>query len=292
MESYLCPQHYDLVTPDGAIEVLHPIDDRRKFAIVRIDDISPAFIGYTIDPSLVFFNMKSTLAQLGLNGIGREYTLEKKHNRAIVKVELIAMSDLGAAVLDLLSIGAYIGKLFAADDRRRVRDPDYLMRMFGRSDREGRPLLSLGGLEGSNDLILEKIEGRTVAFLSLKSGAIEYEPSIGSFFPTLTKALNRNFSQLRRLLHLHHRWVQGAPRIVKENDVLLVRTAPLHVRTVYGKVVGHLLPQGYTHMTASVLQPDTFASGDIYELYGASTQAIDDVPLEFYTLEPHKLCLS
>ncbi len=288
MESYLSPQHYDLVTPDGYITHIHPIDEKRKLAVVQIDDISPVFVGYAIDPHLVFFNMKSTLAQLGLNGIGREYSFERKHHRATVKVELTAMSDLGAAILDLLPTGAYIGKLFAADDRRRVRDPDYLMRMFGRSDRKGRPLLSLGGFEGSGDLILEKLEGRTVAFLSLKGGAIQYEPSISGFLPTLAKALTRNFSQLRRLLHLHHNWVEGAPRIVKENEVLLVRTAPLHIRTVYGRVVDRLLPQGYTHMAASVLQPDTSASGDIYELYGTSAQAIDDIPLEFYTLEPHR----
>ena len=288
MESYLTPKHYDLVTPDGYITEISPIEARRKLALVQIDDISPAFVGYSIDPHLVFFNMKSTLAQLGLNGIGREYSFERKHNRAFVKVELIAMSDLGSAILDLLETGAYIGKLFAADDRRRVRDPDYLMRMFGRSDRRGRPLLSLGGFEGSGDLILEKLEGRTVAFLALRNGAIQYEPSINGFLPTLAKALSRNFSELRRLLHLHHHWVEGAPRIVKENDVLLVRTAPLHIRTVYGRVVDRLLPQGYTHMAASVLQPDTSASGDIYEFYGTSTQAIDDIPLEFYTLEPHR----
>lgn len=288
MESYLSPQHYDLVTPDGYITEIHPIDARRKLAIVQIDDISPVFVGYAIDPHLVFFNIKSTLAQLGLNGIGREYSFERKHHRAIIKVELMALSDLGAVILDLLETGAYIGKLFAADERRRVRDPDYLMRMFGRSDRKGRPLLSLGGLEGSRDLILEKIEGRTVAFLSLKGGTIHYDPSIYGFLPTLAKALTRNFSQLRRLLHLHHHWIDGAPRIVKENEVLLVRTAPLHIRTVYGRVVDRLLPQGYTHMAASVLQPDTSASGDIYELHGMSNQAIDDVPIEFYTLEPHR----
>lgn len=31
----------------------------------------------------------------------------------------------------MLKVGSWIGKLFAADERRRVRDPDYLSRMFG-----------------------------------------------------------------------------------------------------------------------------------------------------------------
>jgi hypothetical protein len=72
VESYLTPQHYDLVTPDGFITELHTIDRRRKLAHIQIDQIFPFFVGYGIDPHLVFFNMKSTLAQLGLNGIGRE----------------------------------------------------------------------------------------------------------------------------------------------------------------------------------------------------------------------------
>src|SRR5512147_2543510 len=100
-------------------------------------------------------------------------------------------------MLELFEVGSYIGKLFAADERRRVRDPDYLMRMFGRSDRKGRPLLSLGGLEGSGALILEKIEGRTVAFLSLLDGVFTYDTNIYGFLPTLIKALSKNMSHTR-----------------------------------------------------------------------------------------------
>ena len=288
MESYLTPQHYDLVTPDGYIKDLHSIDDRHKIATVKIEKISPAFVGFEIEPSQVFFNLKSTLAQLGLNAIGREYSFDPKHNCAFVKVELEAIGDLSAAMLDLLSEGAYIGKLFAADQRRRVRDPDYLMRMFGRLDRRGRPLLSLGGLEGGRDLILEKNEGRTVAFLSLLDGVLSYDTSIYSFLPTLAKALLLNMSHTRELLHLHQHWMPGKPRLVHDREILLVRTAPLHIRTVYAHVVDDLLPQGCHHTTANILEPDTYASGDIYELFGSSPQVLDDVPLEFYTLEPHR----
>lgn len=41
-------------------------------------------------------------------------------------------------------------------------------------------------------------------------------------------------------------------------------------------------------MSATVLQPDTKASGDIYELYGTSKEELTKIPLEFYTLEPHR----
>jgi predicted Rossmann-fold nucleotide-binding protein len=288
MESYLTTHHYDLVTPDGHIIEIKEIDKKKRLVTVRIEGISPAFVGYDIDPALVFFNMKSTLAQLGVNGIGLEYHFDRKHNTAYIQVELTALGHVGQAMLDLISNGAYIGKLFAADDRRRVRDPDYLMRMFGRCDRKGRPLLSLGGLEGSKDLILEKNNNRTVAFLSLRNGVVQYEPTIYGFLPTLAKALCNNIQHTRTLLHLHHHLEPKAPRTVNKDEVLLVRTAPLHIRTVYAHVVDSLLPQGFHHLTASVLQPDTADSGDIYELYGSSHQIIDTIPLEFYTLEPHR----
>jgi len=280
--------HYDLVTPDGLILDIKRLSDKELLATVAIKHISPAFIGYEIEPELVYFNMKSTLAQLGINGVGIEYHWDRKHRSAKVKVRLTALGELAKAMLAFLEPGAYIGKLFAADERRRVRDPDYLMRMFGRSDRKGRPLLSLGGLEGSGSLILEKIGGRTVAFLSLLDGIVTYDPSIYGLLPILGKALLKNISQMRPLLHLSHHIETEAPRIIHPDQVLLVRTAPLHIRTVYARVVDSLLPQGYHHLTANVLQPDTFDSGDIYELFGASNQIVDDIPLEFYTLEPHR----
>ncbi len=288
MESYLTPQHYDLVTPDGKILEIHKVDKSKYIASVLIQDISPAFVGYQIDHKLISFNLKSTLAQLGVNGVGKEFYFERKLNQTHVKVELFAIGALASAILENLTPGAYIGKLFAADDRRKVRDPDYLMRMFGRSDRKGRPLLSLGGLEGSGSLILDKIEGRAVAFLSLLDGTYTYETDVYGFLPTLAKALKENLSNTRQLLHLHQNWDPSLPRLVHPNEILLVRTAPLHIRTVYAHVVDNLLPQGTFHTSANYLQPDTSASGDIYELYGNSNQIIDDIPLEFFTLEPHR----
>ena len=159
--------------------------------------------------------------------------------------------------------------------------------MFGRSDRWGRPLLSLGGLQGSNDLILDSINGRTVAFLTLQNGRIEYEPSIYGFLPTLAKALVRN-TRMRDTLRLHQVWKPSVPRNIAEDNILLVRTLPLHIRTVFAKVVDEILSPGYHHTTASILQPDTLASGDIYELYGKSKREITDIPIEFYTLEPYR----
>lgn len=287
MEYYLDPNQYDLATPDGVITNLTHLSDKRAQALIFIKNISPLFVGFQIEQERIFFNIKSTLAQLGLNGIGQTYELDAKNQCAQVKIELNAIGPIAAAMLKILQVGSSIGKLFAADERRRVRDPDYISRMFGRSDRKGRPLLSLGGLQGSTDLILDKVDGRTIAYLTLQNGRIFYDESIYGFLPTLAKALITG-SKMRDIIRLHQEWKPLTPKNLEEDEILLVRTLPLHIRTVFARVVDSLLSPGYHHTSASILQPDTLASGDIYELYGKSRRELTDIPLEFYTLEPYR----
>lgn len=284
MSSYLYPGHFDLVTPDGRLTSLTMRDSKNE-AIVKIKDISPAFLGFDLDIHHLFFNFKSVLAQLGLHAVTKEIFLDKKKFRAECRLEIFTYGEYAKKMLHLLEPGAYLGKLFAADERRRVRDTDYLLRMFNRTDQEHRPLLSLGSLGGDN-LFFEKIDGRMVAFLTIQEGRIDYLPSISGLLPTIAKALHKKIP-VRELLMLHH--VQkNEPHIVQPGEILLVRTLPLHIRTVFGKVVESLLPKGYHHTSANILQPDTFASGDIYEFYGNASKEILDIPLEFYTLEPHR----
>lgn len=288
MESYLISDIYDLVTPDGFITHIKNLSHHKAEATVSIKNISPVFIGFQIPQELVFFNIKSTLAQLGMDGIGLHYQLDPKERTADVKVELTAYGPIAKQMLALLEKGAYIGKLFAADDRRRVKNPDYLLRMFGRCDRFGRPLLSLGSPQGTDKLLLEKRNDKTVAFLNLKSGVLTYDPTVSGFLPTIAKALSDPKFRLRSLVQLNQKWNPDVPRTAHPDDILLVKTAPLHVRTVFGKVVDELLPQGFRHTSACVLEPDTKASGDVYELFGSSETDLSYIPLEFYTLEPHR----
>lgn len=287
MESYLSLGHHDLITPDGVLTRIHLTSCKEAEATIAIDKIDRRFVGFSIDPQLVFFNIKSTLAQLGVDGVGTDYEIDITGECARVHVKLHAHGSLAQKMLALLRPGMKVGKLFAADDRRRVRDPDYVSRMFGRSDRYGKPLLSLGGMQGSGDLILEQIDNHAVAFLTLREGRVHYSDDVEGYLPTLAKTLNRQLPT-RDLIRLHQEEHPLMPRNVEEDEILLVRTWPLHIRTVFGRVCQHLLPQGYSHTTASVLEPTTLASGDIYELYGNSPREITDIPIEFYTLEPHR----
>jgi predicted Rossmann-fold nucleotide-binding protein len=289
MESYLFPAHFDLVTPDGMLTSLKRTSPVELETTILIQNISPAFVGFQIAHEHISFNLKSTLAQLGLNGIAQEYELDKKNLTARLSVRLQSYGKVATALLDHLAEGAHIGKLFAADPRRKVRDPEYLLRMFGRTDRQGRPLLSLGGPKGRDELLLEKIDGRTVAFLPLQEGVLTYdENAILGMLPTIGKALAYPYFRLRTLIQLDQNWLPLAKRRVAKGEILLVRTAPLHIRTAYGKVVDALLPPGINHTTANVLEPDTKASGDVYELYGSSDEELHVMPVEFFTLEPHR----
>lgn len=278
---------YDLVSPDGWITQLERLNERELKATVSIEDIPSNFIGFQIPLESVLFNLKSTLAQVGIESIKEGLELNKEKRTAQVYIRLMSIGPVGRVMLGYIQMGAYVGKLFAKDDRRRVRDPDYLARMFGRSDRRGSPLLSLGGLHGSTDLILDKVDGRTVAFLTLQNGCVDYDKSIDGFLPTLGKALISDIP-MRNAVRLHQEWQPLKPRQVHNDQLLLVKTLPLHIRTAYAHVVDELVSHGYKHTSASVLQPDTEASGDIYEFYGDSDRELTDVPLEFYTLEPYR----
>lgn len=279
--------HHDLATGDGKILTIGSSEKSLKLHVF-FEKISTNFVGFDLDPSQILFNLKSTIAQLGVESRLLHIELSKKLKAAEATIELFPIDPLGEEFLKYLHVDSYIGKLFACDDRRRVRNPDYLSRLFGRVDRFGKPLICLGGHLGNQNLILEKIKDKTVAFLSLRPGKCQYYETIHGFLPTVAKALSQKNLPIREYLKLHQYLASDQERIVKKNSLLLVQTEPLHIRTVFAKVATEFLPEGYQHTQASILQPNTQASGNIYEFYGDSKEHIHDIPLEFFTLEPYR----
>lgn len=281
-------EHFDLISPDGKIIKIEKVSPILSRAVVEITEIASDFIGFSLDKEDLFFNSKSTLAQLGINGVLISCELDKKKRCAHLAIDLIAYGPYAQKLLPYLDVGSYVGKLFAADPRRKVRDPDYLIKKLGRVDQAGDPLLFFGGLKNSKDLRLQQIEGRLIAYLPLTGEKGSYGSEIFSFFPILGKALKIKESSTRSLLSYYQQWNMGAVCNLEEDNLLLVRTKPLHIRTVFAGVVNALLPQGYTHMNASILDPATRMSGDVYEFFGKSKTEIKLVPLEFYRLEPRR----
>jgi predicted Rossmann-fold nucleotide-binding protein len=280
-------EHYDLITPDG---VLRSIERKNgnTFLCVDIQKISPRFVGYDLDSSRIFFNIKSTCAQLGLDARTRQVRFDPARGTAEVELEAHPIGEIGRALLKLLSPGAHLGKLFAADPRRVVRQPEYLTRMLGRQDRWGRPLLSLGSEPNGEGLVLGQVEGRAVAYLSLKPGQVVYDEGVWDWLPSVERSLHYPKLRSRDFLQMYQKVNPTAPHRLEPHQLLLLKTPPLHIRTVFAVVLDELLPRGVHHTNARVLDPTTFASGDIYEFYGNGTQSIDAIPLEFYTLEPYR----
>src|ERR1700722_17511870 len=105
MESTFDINQFDLASPDGVIINLVRIDERNAEAIVFIENISPRFVGFQIDIKCVFFNIKSTLAQIGLDGRGIEYELDPKNHCAQVKVKLHCLGPLAVELLNHIEVG-------------------------------------------------------------------------------------------------------------------------------------------------------------------------------------------
>lgn len=276
---------YDLITPDGYIS---SIDYETRKAVIDIENIPSHFVGFDIDQTAVFFNVKSTLAQLGIHAETEHIELCRQKRTVRVHIHFFPTDPIGAELISMLQIGSHVGRLFAMDDRRRVREPYYLERMFGRIDINGDHLLSFGKHEDERQFQLEKDNGRVVAKLPLLDGTWGYDERIFSLLPTISEALKLNRFRLREMIKIYQKHSPNLPRQFVPGEQLLVKTMPLHIRSVFARVVDEHLPSGYTHTAASILEPTTKASGDIYELFGNSDQQIDTIPLEFYTLEPYK----
>lgn len=284
MVTHPSSKHPDLVTPDGKIVTLQRGFQKPLTSTVLIEKISPCFLGFSLSQNEIFFNLKSTFAQLGVQTETKKINLSPVFHTAEIELEFLALSPTGTMLLECLEIGTFVGKLFAAAQSRRVREPYEIYKMFGKKNRQGEPLLSLGKKGDYSDLKLERGEESLIAHLPLEPGNLYYDRSIQRMIPTIAKALKRPCAKIRKFLHLMQIYNRSGVRKVREGELLLVKTAPLHIHTVFARVAAELLPKGFKHTAASVLQPDTCASGDIYEFYGRSDETIDRVPLEFYTL--------
>src|SRR5437868_4789310 len=93
---------YDLASPDGILTSLAKLSETSAEGIVSITNISPSFVGFSIDPHHVFFNIKSTLAQIGMEGIGQSYELDAKNHSAQVKVLFTAIGPIATEFLKIL----------------------------------------------------------------------------------------------------------------------------------------------------------------------------------------------
>eukprot|EP00741_Cyanophora_paradoxa_P013785 tig00020710_g13307.t1 len=286
---------FDLITPDGKIQEIKRISQTEARLVIRIENIAPFFVGYQISERQLQFNSRATIAQLGVNIVGDDIILEP--GNATVRARAIALNPLGVRLLDQLQPGAIVGKLFAADDRRRVRHSVYLTRMANRTDRYGRPLLKFGSdATGMKDVRFEEINGRLIAHVQLVPGRVDFEEDVEGLLPTVVKAFTAGRT-IRDTLALHQRIVEGPRRPQQEapfdqrEGLVIVKTRRIYLRTVFARVAADMLPEGYACTSANVMEPDMNDVSALYELVakpGGAPGEISSVPLEFFTLEAYR----
>ncbi|NGX63902.1 MAG: hypothetical protein KR126chlam6_01324, partial [Candidatus Anoxychlamydiales bacterium] len=84
MKNYLISSHFDLITEDGYIVDVKKENSNSVIATVKIENISEAFLGFQTDEKNIFFNLKSTLAQIGVDTKKRNLSLNLKKREAEV----------------------------------------------------------------------------------------------------------------------------------------------------------------------------------------------------------------
>lgn len=280
-------ENYDLVSPDG--KIIH-ITAQKEYTIahILIEGISPRFVGFQIDPSLSIFNLKSSLAQIGITTDTLEVKYSITTGRAEVTVKFIGLTALGQQLVARLRPGLFTGKLFARDPRRLIRDCSLITRMMERADRHGKPLFSLGGGDTSEGIPLESIDGRAVAFLPILKGIWSYTEQASFLVDLLLEALAKPSILLRGIIRLGQQW-QDLPHQINDHGMILVRTTPLYFRFLFVEVANDLFPEGVYHTSAQILEPLRSDENQVYELFGpGKTTEIPNIPLQFYSLEPFR----
>lgn len=282
---------FDLCTPDGIVTKSERVSRDTVAIEGTISDIHPNFQGFVL-PEAITFNLKSSLSQLTLK-IDKDSVkitaLDKETKSAAFALSLSAVTPLGILSLDYINVGTYVGKLFCADPKRVITSDEYIERAESQVDLKGVALLSTGKTGESLDL--KRVGDRVVAFLPVTNGTLTYSGDVHGFLPTIGAALKKD-ANFKGLLRLHQQFHEGHTRVATPGNVLMVRTQPMHMRTMFARVVQELLPEGL-HVTGSdIIEPSMSSTGDdkdrTFIFYGNSTQELTTVPVEFFSLESYR----
>ncbi|WP_348663792.1 LOG family protein [Chlamydia vaughanii] len=280
-------RNHDATSPDGYLtSPLRMLSQNTYEGEIEITNIPEYFLGFHLPKHCLHLNLKSSLAQLGVDAKITESEISKARCRARLLLQISSHDPIASVMLTLLEPGDYIAKLFASDDRRLVRSIQYLERMLKHTDKEGAPLLCFGK-KLEHLISLDVIDDRLVITLPTLPGVIQYDHKIYGLLPLIGKALGQPNLRVRNFLSLYQHKVERE-KLPLSNHILLIKTEPLHIRTVFARVVNDLLPEGVTHTAANILEPTTQESGDIYEFHGTSSVPVERIPLEFFTIEPYK----
>ncbi|EAN77327.1 uncharacterized protein TEOVI_000482500 [Trypanosoma equiperdum] len=280
---------YDLITEHGRVMSLTSADKHLLEVTVVCKGIPKKFRGFR-DGVPLHFVLKSTLSQLGIKPEDEKIKLNCSLQEVEVHVKLRALSPLAVVALSNIRVGAHIGKLFAAEGVRRVRETAYVDRLLNMMNCGGELLLKYNGSSGSS-FDVRLVGGRAVVFLPLRNGASVYGDDVHGFIPTIGMALKEGV-KCKYLLRLHQRHCEGMPRVARPGEMLIVCGYSLCMRTMFARVVEELLPKGLKLIGPGILEPSpcgvTEPQDIAFAFYGDSTEELTHIPMEFFTLESYR----
>lgn len=281
---------FDLATKDATIVELTRISRSQSKAVASIAVVHPKFRGLHHSGECEFV-LRSSITQLGVNATDIVVELDTEKRTATISFELVALSPLAVLMLDYISVGAFVGKLFAVEKNRIVRKLDYITRLLEAVNQRGQPLLVYGSHD-QPDWDLRIVDRRVVAYLPVLPGTFAYSGEIHGLLPTVGMALNKG-TAYKDLVRLHQEFQDGHTRVGQPAGPLMVRGYAMHLRTLFGRVVDELLPKGLRSMSSRLIEPEDGPNharprDRTFVFYGESTEELTHIPIEFYTLESYR----
>lgn len=281
---------FDLATRDGKIISKQRISRECMHVVVQVTDVAAKFRGL-VENACCAFILRSSITQLCVNAGNYDIRVNRQEKEITVHLDLLAFGPIGESMLDHIEIGAFIGRIFALEKNRVVREEDYVRRLLSSYTQRGEVLMSYGeGEMEMNDL--KVIDGRVVAFVPVLEGVYEYESEdhIISLMPTIGFAL-RTGTNYKDLIRLHQIRNTSIPAVGAPGRTIMVRSYPLHIRVLFGHVVDELLPEGLHCMSSSLLEPaEGMREGRdrTFVFWGESEKPLTHIPIEFFTLESYR----
>lgn len=281
---------FDLATADARIIQREVINTQSLRVVVKVSNVQPKFRGLHENTPCEFV-LRSSITQLGVNAENCDIRIDAANREITVTLTLVALTSLGTQMLGHLEVGAQIGKIFAVEKKRVVRDKDYVLRLLRSYTQKGEVLMSYG--EGKLEIEeLQVVDGRVIAYIPVVPGVFQYSDtnSILSLMPTIGLAL-RTGTAYKDLIRIHQSCQSDVPAVAKPGATLMVRSQSLHIRVLFGRVVDELLPKGLRCMSSRIIEPEEGHGGPrdrTFVFCGESTESLTRIPVEFYTLESYR----
>lgn len=281
---------FDLATEDAKIIEKERLSCQCMRVVAQLTNVPSKFRGLTENIPCAFI-LRSSITQLGINAENCDIRFNREERVITIYADLVSFGSLGESMLDHIDIGVYLGRVFALEKNRVVRDKDYVLRLLRSYTQRGEVLMSYDKGEEKIEG-LQVIDGRVIAFLPVFQGVLEYdnEDRIRALMPTIGLALCSG-TAYKDLIRIQQTRKADIPAVVEAGKILMVRSRPLQIRVLFGHVVNELLPENMRCMSSSIIEPEVGEARPrdrTFVFCGESTKPLTHIPIEFFTLESYR----